>query len=997
MSTKALFRAVQNENVAEVKKLLSNKVVTHGRDKDQQTVLHIAASSGNLGLVQLLLKKVPVNAKDVNGWTALHCAANGAHFAVCEALLMHKNIDATVLNNELTGPLMYLARQTDSKVNNRVSDYLRVMKLMVENKADVNAINEFGESPLHTACWKGNIYSVQFLLNNHANVNKLNHKKETPLHWAVRRAKPDLTQVLMGYGADPFIASGNGSTPMELAIEANQQSLVQLMTGHALLCVESQVECNKKGFLEVNISTTKNRWKKMFFVLKEEMLFVYKNDEPDAKPKGSYNIMDLEVDVVTQQGKDREKRSRPYVFRLTQSFRITTVAAESEIDLMDWTSSIDQGKKIQKNIELADQKREQEKSDPNKSSTAESKKSEPSLSSEEVAGHLMSVLMLPGNDCCADCEASAAFWILLKFGIAVCFECAEIHARLKTSEVRSVHFGTWELGDVMKLRCNGNAKSNGKLEQVISLDFDKPTPRDSAEVKEKFIQAKYIKNSFIKPEESPHSPRQQAFMAAIFGHIRVFEKCYNVQNMLNALSFPLDKWTFLTEKSSLFKQVGIALQTDRTEKFDKMLGDYLTENFKYTMQDRIDVVTGCTQVARTIFKGNATGEVVLEPVLQLLRKLMATLDALRKDWPHDDHQQSIIKWWLPQVVEVLTINHVSSKRLDVTRYMEKFKENSIAAIYGLCGEYLYDGQLVAVLNERSKSKFHKRFATLSSRVQAQTESVRKLLHTAYKYKVAMQKPSTNRDLQMLKRLESLSLSDYNLSERLPRTPSLTWSGGTQSNDQSPRSEPVTDELMVLQGGHKEHTVLAFAAACPETMAAVLGEAINALGEYGQDLLGVVPIGENNWLPMEPVDRDNLFTEFPEWTKACRSAFTHVGLLQTRLQRLRENWPTLFDRDCTVLGPEARHFVVREMFILKNQLSAMFYHPVPWTIPDVFSHWLTLGENLKDLVAHLALCALEGLDHSTVVESINLTLVHLRWTVSKLMEVEVVEEGPSIAS
>ena len=62
-----------------------------------------------------------------------------------------------------------------------------------------------------------------------------------------------------------------------------------------------------------------------------------------------------------------------------------------------------------------------------------------------------------------------------------------------------------------------------------------------------------------------------------------------------------------TEKSSLFKQIGIALQADRTEKFDKMLGDYLTENFKYTMQDRIEVVTGCTQVARQIFKGNATG------------------------------------------------------------------------------------------------------------------------------------------------------------------------------------------------------------------------------------------------------------------------------------------------------------------------------------------------------------------------------------------------------
>lgn len=152
-------------------------------------------------------------------------------------------------------------------------------------------------------------------------------------------------------------------------------------------------------------------------------------------------------------------------------------------------------------------------------------------------------------------------------------------------------------------------------------------PRDSASAKEKFIEAKYIKNSFIKPDESPHSPRQQKFMAAIFGHIRVFETCYNIQNMLNALSFPMDKWHFLvgsplvhlrsrecaadlcvqTEKSSLFKQIGIALQADRTEKFDKMLGDYLTENFKYTMQDRIEVVTGCTQVARQIFKGNATG------------------------------------------------------------------------------------------------------------------------------------------------------------------------------------------------------------------------------------------------------------------------------------------------------------------------------------------------------------------------------------------------------
>lgn len=47
------------------------------------------------------------------------------------------------------------------------------IKLKIYHKK-VNAINMFGEAPLHAACLRGTLVSVCFLLNNRADVNVLN-------------------------------------------------------------------------------------------------------------------------------------------------------------------------------------------------------------------------------------------------------------------------------------------------------------------------------------------------------------------------------------------------------------------------------------------------------------------------------------------------------------------------------------------------------------------------------------------------------------------------------------------------------------------------------------------------------------------------------------------------------------------------------------------------------------------------------------------------------
>ncbi|MGR3831832.1 ankyrin repeat domain-containing protein [Ralstonia pseudosolanacearum] len=50
---------------------------------------------------------------------------------------------------------------------------------------DVNQIGNFGNSPVHVACVRGNVLEVQALLDGGANMNAIGELGNTPLHEAV--------------------------------------------------------------------------------------------------------------------------------------------------------------------------------------------------------------------------------------------------------------------------------------------------------------------------------------------------------------------------------------------------------------------------------------------------------------------------------------------------------------------------------------------------------------------------------------------------------------------------------------------------------------------------------------------------------------------------------------------------------------------------------------------------------------------------------------------
>jgi hypothetical protein len=124
-----------------------------------------AARDGDLAKVKLLLKDHPdlVSSKDEKyGQTPLHIAA--------------------------------------------FNDHLDVAKLLLANKADVNAKANNGSTPLHLAAAKGNKDMVELLLASKADIDAVDNDGWSPLHSAVVWDQKDIQELLRQHGGQDLPA-----------------------------------------------------------------------------------------------------------------------------------------------------------------------------------------------------------------------------------------------------------------------------------------------------------------------------------------------------------------------------------------------------------------------------------------------------------------------------------------------------------------------------------------------------------------------------------------------------------------------------------------------------------------------------------------------------------------------------------------------------------------------------------------------------------------------
>ena len=94
-----------------------------------------------------------------------------------------------------------------------------VVRLLLENDAEVNCPETDLLPPLHIAAKAGHEVVVQLLLQYNAELERQHSLVGTPLHYAARWAEERVVEVLLEWGADVNATNAKGLTPLDVTLE----------------------------------------------------------------------------------------------------------------------------------------------------------------------------------------------------------------------------------------------------------------------------------------------------------------------------------------------------------------------------------------------------------------------------------------------------------------------------------------------------------------------------------------------------------------------------------------------------------------------------------------------------------------------------------------------------------------------------------------------------------------------------------------------------------
>jgi len=98
---------------------------------------------------------------------------------------------------------------------------MELIYFLAKQKANLNAIDLDGETPLHNAVYENNLHIVQLLLELGANPNCQNTVNFTPLHIATANRSTEMVNLLLAYGADSEKVDCKKYTSLQYLVESD--------------------------------------------------------------------------------------------------------------------------------------------------------------------------------------------------------------------------------------------------------------------------------------------------------------------------------------------------------------------------------------------------------------------------------------------------------------------------------------------------------------------------------------------------------------------------------------------------------------------------------------------------------------------------------------------------------------------------------------------------------------------------------------------------------
>ena len=187
----ALARAVDSEEIDEVRELISKGENVNGKDKnyDDLTPLFIAVENGSLEIAEMLIDSgAKLNVRDRNKQTALMRLDADARPELIDLLVRH-GVKLNLSDNDGNTALILASGGVSTEV----------LRALIDAGADVNLANKEGKTPLMRAAEAGHLENVRLLLESGANVNARDKEGENAWYYAEEDA---VEQLLVSYGSE---------------------------------------------------------------------------------------------------------------------------------------------------------------------------------------------------------------------------------------------------------------------------------------------------------------------------------------------------------------------------------------------------------------------------------------------------------------------------------------------------------------------------------------------------------------------------------------------------------------------------------------------------------------------------------------------------------------------------------------------------------------------------------------------------------------------------
>lgn len=223
-----LTKAIINDNLSDFeflsKSLESLKDVINL--KSNENSLHLCSIFNSTAIMKYLLTEcaqtIDVNLTNREGKTALHLSAQHRHIRCCELLLSNQQTVVDALNRSDWSPLMLALTKTNN---------LEIVKLLVDNGANLHLKNKDGWNGFHIAVRTGYLPQIKYLLSKDFSVCQTRSKtNRSPLHTAALCGDLPIVEFLLNncnYESDQ--RDSCGVTPIMESFRSNNPDISRLL------------------------------------------------------------------------------------------------------------------------------------------------------------------------------------------------------------------------------------------------------------------------------------------------------------------------------------------------------------------------------------------------------------------------------------------------------------------------------------------------------------------------------------------------------------------------------------------------------------------------------------------------------------------------------------------------------------------------------------------------------------------------------------------------